>query len=204
MAPLLERRLVVEGRDDQWAISALMIRHGTSFGARPPFDPEIRSTEGVPNLLEAIGAAVKTYDRLGIAVDADEDPAARREAVRKRLAGMNPPDVLPADGFVGAGIRPDSRVGVWMMPDNAARGMLETFLATLVPPGDAAWPYAAEVVAEARARGARCGSTDKARMSTWLAWQDPEGRPLGPAITSRALGHESPIAARFEAFFAAC
>lgn len=201
MAPRLKRRLLVEGRDEQFAISALMTQRGVDFGARAPFDPEIEGTEGVPNLLEAIPAAAKTYDRLGIVIDADDDPAARWSAVRGRLAALNPPELLPADGYVGPGLRPATRVGVWMMPDNGARGMLETFLATLVPPDDSAWPYTAEAVESARARGARFRLVEKARLHTWLAWQDPEGRPFGLAIRSQTLRHDSPVAARFANWF---
>lgn len=201
MTPALKRRLLVEGRDDQWAIGALMIKHGVDFGSRAPFDPEIKSAEGVPNLLEAIGPALKTYDRLGIVVDADQDPHARWAAVRGRLTVSGVPEALPPEGYVGEGLRPDNRVGVWIMPDNGARGMLETFLATLVPPEDAVWPYATEAVDGARARGAQFGSVDKARIYTWLAWQDPEGRPFGTAITSRTLVHNSAVAERFAGWF---
>lgn len=63
-------------------------------------------------------------------------------------------------------------LGIWLMPDNRSRGMLETFLAYLVPGGGSdLWTHACEAVAEAYGRGAPCREVhhDKARIHTWLA-----------------------------------
>ena len=87
------------------------------------------------------------------------------------------------------------------MPDNSGRGMLETFLATLVPETDASWPETIGTVARARDLAAPFKSADKARIHTWLAWQGPEGLPFGTAITSRALRHDSDMAKAFARWF---
>lgn len=203
MAEAVKRRLIVEGKDDQMAITALLRRHGFDCGSHPKFDPVIQPAEGVDELLRLSETSVKTYDRLGFVLDSDENVEARWAQMRDRLrrAAVAVPDRPLSEGFVGGGARPNSRVGVWLMPDNVNRGMLETFLGTLVPQGDKAWAYVPQAVGHAKGLGASFKNEDKARIYTWLAWQDPEGRPFGTAITDGALGAESDVADRFVAWF---
>ncbi len=86
---------------------------------------------------------------------------------------------------------------MWIMPDNRLSGMLETFLAYLVPTASQSlWTYATEAVAEAKTLGApyRDVHIDKAKIYTWLAWQAPPGRQLHNAIMERILDPQSPYA----------
>jgi hypothetical protein len=89
------------------------------------------------------------------------------------------------------------------MPDNASSGSLEDFLARLVPPSDACWSYASEVVGEARRRGAPCKekSHSKSRLHTWLAWQEKPGLPFGTALQAKIFVHDSEDARRFVSWF---
>jgi hypothetical protein len=90
------------------------------------------------------------------------------------------------------------------MPDNRLRGMLETFLAYLVPDtSQPLWQQAVKAFEEAQRLGAPCkvAHTDKAKIHTWLAWQDPPGRQLHNAVMERILDPTSPYARGFVNWF---
>lgn len=204
----LKESLLVEGRDDLYAIANLMIQHGVDFEHRPAGVPDIKDCDSYAGVLEAIPMSAKTYDRLGIMLDADFPPTNRWASIRDRLRShplnLVVPDDLPPDGLVIAGWRPNSLIGVWLMPDNIEPGMLVDFLGNLIPQNDQCWPYTDEVVDTAKAKGAAFGLThkSKARIHSWLAWQEPPGRPFGTAITAHLLLSGSPLALRFARWFA--
>lgn len=206
----MERKecLLVEGRDDIFAIANLMIQHKVNFKDRPAGVPDIKDCDNYEGVLEAIPMSAKTYNRLGIVLDADFPPSNRWASVRDRLRSppisLIVPDDLPPDGLVIVGWRPNSLIGVWLMPDNIEPGMLEDFLGNLIPPNDQCWPYTDEVVDTAKANGASFGLThkSKARIHSWLAWQEPPGRPFGTAITAKLFLSGSPVGVRFAQWFA--
>jgi hypothetical protein len=77
---------------------------------------------------------------------------------------------------------------------------IEDFLAVLVPPGDRCWPWAEQVTLKARAEyGAAFSTPDftKARIHTWLAWQQEPGLPFGTAITAATFTHDATLATTF-------
>jgi hypothetical protein len=140
---------------------------------------------------------------LGIILDADDEPADRWQSMRNCLLDRYPdiPEELPATGLIHPG---EITVGVWMMPDNQQRGMLETFLEFLLPDNsEELWNLASQTCEQAAANGAafKKAHTDKARIHTWLAWQNPPGRQLHNAITERILSPTSPQAAVFMQWF---
>lgn len=65
----------------------------------------------------------------------------------------------------------DLRVGVWLMPDNQSRGMLEDFAGQLVPPEDELWDKAKLNVDEIVNPRFPEEHTAKAYIYTWLGWQ---------------------------------
>jgi hypothetical protein len=95
------------------------------------------------------------------------------------------------------------RVGVWLMPDNREPGILEHFLAKLIPDGDGCWPHAEAATARARELGAPLAAKDamKGILYTWLAWREEPGLPFGTALTARVLRHDSAEALAFVAWF---
>ena len=190
--------LWVEGKDDQHVILSLMKHH------QVPEVFRIIDREGIANLLEALRVQLTVgtgVARLGIVVDADTDAAARWAAIRDILvrSGYTPvPDHPSPEGTV---IRhADLPVfGAWLMPENAAAGMLEDFIAALVPEEDFLWRRAAEVVDQIPGEHRRFSGVhrSKAHVHTWLAWQEEPGSPMGLAITKRFLDAEAPQAQRF-------
>ena len=123
--------LLVEGLDDKHVVEHLCreVAHDLTFVCK--------ETRGSDPLLKAISVETKLDGRraLGIVMDANDDLAARWQAIDHRLRGADVqlPD-QPAHG--GTVIDNDPRVGVWLMPDNSGPGELENFVAELVPKDD--------------------------------------------------------------------
>ena len=210
MRPTGSARLLVEGPDDKWAVISLISQVWARSGKvwdQVPWRPDVQDKGGVDQVLEALGVMARSTPVLGVIVDADEDRDARWCAVRDRLRreGLTVPDFPQDAGWVGAGFLPNSRVGVWLMPDNRLRGTLEDLLALLVPADDAHWPHATEAVRCAVERDASAHNAawhSKARIHTWLAWQDHPGQPFGTAITARVLSRtDAPEAMAFVSWF---
>jgi hypothetical protein len=110
---------------------------------------------------------------------------------------------LPSDGLIETNAD-GLKLGVWLMPDNQSRGMLETFLMYLAPQdNDAVLRYAAEACRTAKEMGApfKEAQTTKAEIHTWLAWQDEPGRQLHQAVKERLLNPNAPYARPFLNWF---
>lgn len=204
-----ENRLVVEGRDDQYAIASLM-SHFTQWGDTAREWPVyIDSADGIDNILDAdtveLHFKASNLQRVGFVVDADVAFQTRWESIRDLCRPFVPaiPDELPANGLVTQ-FSNGKRLGIWIMPDNQSRGMLETFLAFMLPLGqERQWQYAKRVVRCAARRGAPFHKVhiDKADIHTWLAWQDPPGRPFGEALLNRCLDPRATGAGLFVDWF---
>lgn len=142
-------KLLVEGDEDQRVIPQLIEANGIPWGeSRAEWIVEIKAVGGIERLLEpgSISAQLKERDlqRLGILVDADSDAQACWQRIRAQCIGPYPslPVELDPAGIV-AESQDGQRLGVWLMSDNRSCGMLETFLAYLVPTGaEKLWTHA--------------------------------------------------------------
>lgn len=182
--------LLVEGTDDKNVIMHICGNRGVQ-----QLD-EIAPQDSVEQLLESFPVRLKESDVevLGVVLDADTDPQGRWEALRHRLnqagyAGV--PEKLAAIGTILAP-PPNTllpRFGVWIMPDNQSKGILEEFLHFLVPAGSQLYEHVKASVASIPEGERRFKQADepKARIHTWLAWQKHPGKPFGTAITARFL-----------------
>ena len=187
---LLRRLLLVEGVDDQHVIKHVCLSRDV------PLPDEIIPHDGIERLIEAIPVRLKVIETeaLGVVLDADLDLAGRWAALRHRLtqAGYDRvPQQPAADGTIlvapANSLLP--RFGVWIMPDNRSKGILEDFLRFLVPSGSRLFEHAKSSVAsipEGERRFSQAAEP-KAVIHTWLAWQKEPGKPLGTAITARFL-----------------
>src|SRR5690554_1985010 len=82
-------RLLVEGQDDKYSIIALLNRHGLNWDDDSVVRPYVHESGGIDKLLEALQPAIKSYDRVGIIVDADDTVGQRWEQVRSRLESLD-------------------------------------------------------------------------------------------------------------------
>lgn len=192
--------LMVEGKDDEHVVKHICgSRQLGQIGS-------IKEYGGKDLLLDAIGTRLKESDlcALGILMDADTDISARWDAIKNRLRGAGFDNVPEIPDLSGTVLLPPvdtllPRVGVWLMPDNSLAGILEDFLAFLVPPDDPLFLHVNESMACIPAECKRYDELNfaKAKIHTWLAWQAEPGRPLGQAITSRYLDANLPTADKF-------
>jgi len=189
-------------RTTQHVIWALCLRNGVldTFTVVTPDD----ATGGIDELLDSIPVRLKIpgLQVLGFVIDADQDLQARWEAIsyRLRISGYeNLPEQPDSQGTI---IERDylPRVGIWLMPNNQLPGMLEDFVAHLIPQNDLLLPKAEFILMEIERENLHRYSLvhhPKALIHTWLAWQDMPGRPMGQSITAHVLSHDNPTAIAF-------
>lgn len=203
------KRLLVEGKDDAYAIASLM-SHFVAWGDTERQWPvllepagsaqELLAEEVVPTYLSEPGTKI-----LGVLIDANESFEQRWQRIRQVCLPAYPglPEQCPAQGLIQhEGRLP--RFGVWIMPDNRSRGMLESFLKLLVPTEpQELWAHAQAATRRAKQLGApyKDAHCDKADIHTWLAWQDQPGKPLGEALKSKCLDPRSACATAFVEWF---
>lgn len=202
------RVLLVEGKDDQHVLWALLVAHGLPdvFSVVRPRDensPHIDDSGGIQRLLDSIPVWLKStgLERIGIVLDADADLANRWQQVKDRLHSAQIGDV--PDGPAASGTIIDCegglRLGVWLMPDNQLPGILEHFLAFLIPDGDRGIAHVDRFLASIpdEDRSFPEIREAKARLHAWLSIQNEPGKPLGQSITARYLDAAADVAAPF-------
>lgn len=212
-------QLHVEGPNDKWSIINLLIRHGFEYNKIeslwPPNYPLIVESKGVSNLLKetakmssSIETAIKTSSNriVGFIFDADSPIIDRWKAIQHRLKKASVddvPDSPPPEGFIRHSSKTNTRVGVWLMPDNQNDGKLEDFLKGLIDQNDPLIAHSGKSTSEAKNLGARFPDKDrdKAIIHSWLAWQEVPGQPYGAAIHARYFLHDTETANRFVHWF---
>lgn len=195
--------LFVEGKNDLHVISSLCENHKVN----PNFD--IKSCDSVENVMDIFRVVLKNpsaYRRIGVVVDADTDVRKRwkqlvdvlKDCGKYDCADLNQP---PSDGLV---LHPqdeyDAIVGIWIMPDNEREGMLEDFILRLIPAEDPLILKVETVLSQLEVEGIqryKAVHRSKAKVHTFLAWQDEPGKPMGQAITAHMI---NPIAEQANIF----
>ena len=182
-----KNKLLVEGNDDLPLCKHLCMHH------QVPETFNVIDQNGVENLIDTIDVVLDNSEmtRMGIVVDADTDIAKRWNQLRGKFSQCGYQG-LPKSPVPGGLIIPEAdllpRVGVWIMPNNTLPGMLEDFVGYLVPPGDTLWQHAEKSLNEIEPEWRfPAQHFTKARLHTWLAWQEEPGRPIGTAITAKYL-----------------
>lgn len=188
--------LLVEGSDDCHVCWNLFERHGVAENFK------VKDKEGISKLLDQLDVELLASDleTLGIMVDADTNIAARWQSLSHRLQNCGYPPLPAVPDPQGTIIESEGlpKVGIWVMPDNQINGMLEDFIAFLIPADDALWPYAQKCVEDIDPIQRSFGShVIKANVHTWLAWQEHPGTPLGSAIKYCYLKDNVPQALAF-------
>jgi hypothetical protein len=204
--------LLVEGKQDLMVIAYLMEANGVPWtkNNEPVW---IKDCDVYENLVKQLSdpdvilteLKASRFSALGIMIDADDKPEERWQSIRnaslQSITGI--PEALPEDGLIhttDTGIR----FGIWLMPDNRIRGMLETFLTYMIPTNhEPLWEFAQAVTKEAKSKGAAFidPHLDKANIYTWLAWQDTPGQQLHQAVEQRIFHPTHPNAQRFVTWF---
>jgi hypothetical protein len=208
MAKIHPKKLLVEGEEDKRVIPEFIEANGIIWGdTKNTAIVHIKTAGGIQNLLDVDNIYNEINDsgltHLGIIIDADEEPNNRWQSLYNACLPNIPnlPKNLPNEGLIHT-LESGIKFGVWMMPDNQSRGMLETFLAYLVPDNDL-WKYTQSKVIEAKQQGAtyKDNHLDKANIHTYLAWQNPPGKQLHDAVKQRILNQAHPQSVIFLKWF---
>ncbi len=138
-------------------------------------------------------------------IDADEDLPARWISIRNACLPsiLDIPEEISETGLIHV-TKNGIKFGIWIMPDNQMRGMLESFLAYMIrDESETIWQYAQEVAQEAKTKGASFKDSylDKAKIYTWLAWQEEPVRQLHQAIKYEILNPQHPKVQTFLTWF---
>jgi len=181
------KKLLVEGNDDQHVIWALCEK----FNIEENFD--VIDCKGIDKLITQISVRFKQsgVDTVGLIIDADINIERRWQSLKYilTLLGFNLPEIIPAEGLISTNSE-NKTIGVWIMPNNRSVGMLEDFIAFLIPENDSLIPVVDNVLHEIEKTNLNKYSLvhkSKAKIHTWLSWQEDPGTPMGLAITKRFL-----------------
>ena len=192
--------LLVEGINDKHVINNLLKAHKLES------EITIRDKEGITNILATLKTEVDAnQDFLGIVVDANASLDARWQSLTDRLKNeeigysdvpANPVKeglILESEGFL-------PKLGIWVMPNNELVGKIENFIRLLVAEErENLWQLAEKVVGEIPAEERLFADKDiiKAKVHTFLAWQDEPGRPMGESVTRRYFQTDAQEALNF-------
>lgn len=190
------KKLLVEGNDDQHVVWALCEQYNI------PESFDVVDCDGVDKLIPQISVRFKVsgMEAVGIIVDADDKPTQRWSHVSAELikSGFKVPDNLPNDGLILHNGK--QKAGVWIMPNNKLNGMLEDFISFLIPSDDKLYPIVQTTLQDIEAKELNiykeCHKA-KARIHTWLAWQEDPGTPMGLSITKRYLTTDEDTCMKF-------
>jgi hypothetical protein len=156
----------------------------------PPF--ELKPQGGFDELRKELGVMLKgnAHSHVGVVIDADEEVDDQGLSCRwctirllLRSRGYTCPEKPNSTGIIlEQEDRP--RVGIWVMPDNLLKGKVETFVMSLVPPGNQLWSWAEAALASVPDCAERFDEKDrhKALVHTYLAVQKQPGSPMGAGI----------------------
>ncbi len=199
MPPKPDKVLLVEGKEDQEVVYHLCNVH--SVDNRSAF--EVIPKDGYESLRDDLMVRPRSGVKvIGAVVDADENLNARWASLSAALveSGYSPlPDAPLVHGTIVEAAGGLPRIGLWVMPDNRASGILEDFVERLIHSGDLLLPRAQNCVDSipANHRRFKSGYRTKATVHTWLAWQEDPGAPLGLAITRHYLDAQHELATAF-------
>lgn len=210
------KKLLVEGHGDEVIVGTLCKYHGMwvkhahyqdkSKPRATPFAFECKEKQSVGQLLDELSTELDESElkTMGIVVDADTDLVARWAALSDRLQGYGYESVPKEPATGGTIIRAENlpTVGIWVMPDNRLRGMIEDFAVLLIPSKDTLWPYAQKCVSGIAPDDRKFSPyhETKAAIHTWLAWSKKPGTPIGTAINNHYLDADAPQATEFIAW----
>ena len=182
----MNKILLVEGQNDLHVFKNIFEKHNIN----ETFD--VKDKEGLEMLLKSIPIFLKTdVDIIGIVVDADVNISSRWDSIKNIFdkAGYSMPDKPSKKGAI---IKKHNlpTIGIWIMPDNDINGMLEDFVKYLIPANDDLLPEVEEVLLSIENKDLsryKPIHKSKARIHTWLAWQETPGTPMGLAIEKTYL-----------------
>lgn len=194
------QKLLVEGKNDKHVVLALCEHYYVAQNFN------IKDCDGINYLLQVFSVMLTNptnVKTIGIIIDADNDIKARLNQIRSIVTpyGYVIPDELHHSGLICPSSQPDyPKFGLWLMPDNIHLGMVEDFALSLTSADDALLMEAEDELQRIEGTGNNLYPLihhSKAKIHTYLAWQEEPGCPIGLSITKHVLDPNHPIAQSF-------
>ena len=209
MKEMFDKKLLVEGKNDLHVIAALCEYYHL------PENFDIIDCESKDNVLTQLKLRLKDPLKnrtVGVVLDADTNICSSWASVEPILKQANNYDnsriYIEQEGTVIPAIKAeDASVGVWLMPNNKTNGMLEDFVASLAPANDILMGKAEEALEKLekeKIHRYKDVQRSKAKIHTYLAWNDEPGLPMGSAITARILDPSTKSAQLFVDWLKRC
>ena len=192
-----DKILLVEGRDDCFVVLHLCKQAECSslaFSISASGDIERVKRQAKTRLHGA-----EPLERLGLIIDADEQPIEERWQAFRGLLEPHGFDLPPSPSESGTITESNGKkAGIWIMPNNRDNGALEDFLLQLADHDgrDAATAYIKDSM---NSRAAKLNPIHKSKgiAHAYLAIQENPGQPFGTAITSKAFEVDAKLAKSF-------
>lgn len=194
--------LLVEGNNDFHIVCSLCLYYNVKENFR------VKQCDGIDAAINTFELFLKNpsaYRKIGIVVDADNNAESRWQQLLSVLGNTGKYDCnnleLTSSGLI---LKPkddfDSTVGIWIMPDNTSKGMIEDFALNMIEQSDPLLEKAESILRELEQDGLQRYKDihrSKAKIHTYLAWQDEPGKPIGQAITAHILNPRNETAKDF-------
>jgi hypothetical protein len=184
--------LITEGRDDLHVITSLCEILNI------PEEFKIKDGEGFENIIKILPILFKfpnfgdsiDINRLGIVIDADADINSRWASITQILRDNNYD--LPLKPETSGIVTTNSSniipvVGVWVMPDNKGKGMIEDFFRYFIPADDLLLPHINSTIDQLNSDPFSYipQPRSKAEIRTWLAWQKKSESLMGYTLHNK-------------------
>lgn len=195
--------LLVEGTGDEGVIREILDAWDVPCPVIKACGSDVQVFQALKMYLSNPGS----YKTIGVAVDADTHPEGRLQRFVQVLNAskryrLDEKTHLAPEGLITDGVVVDAaRVGLWIMPDNQGHGMLEDFLSGMAA---AVHPELLEesehAISKVESQGIQQYTPKhrpKAKIHTYLAWQEEPGRTLPQAIQKHYLDVSSDNARPF-------
>lgn len=191
----MSQLLLVEGKNDLMVFANIFEKNKVKESFK------IQDKNGFTQIFKSLPIYFKTdIKTLGVVLDADSNLQSKWQQLKGLLTSVGyEPTTLNVNGTI---LIADElpRFGVWIMPNNQENGMLEDFVKHLVPKDDRIMPFVEKKLEELESEklnNYKPIHKSKARIHTWLAWQEDPGTPMGLAINKTYLDSNADLSQHF-------
>lgn len=196
------KKLLVEGPTDMHVVLALCKHHGV------PENFDIVDCGGVEDLFNNLKIRLTNpsmNSTIGIMVDADNNIMQRFNQIIDIINNQSQTPItkqITANGVIipSQNTKTLPNIGIWLMPDNVNLGMIEDFAISLIPQNDNMIGEVEDELKKIEDKGINRYSVihhSKAKIHTYLSWQEEPGSPIGLSITKKVLNPDQGNAKRY-------
>lgn len=191
---MLGKLLLVEGTTDKYLIEEIAAKATPKLPKFAVTPSKNGNEEGIEALLRSLPVTLKSADPediLGIVVDADLNASGRWQRIRQILENAGYQQIstdLAPGGQIIASDEILPRFGLWIMPNNQEKGILEDFIRQLIHKQDKLQPVVNQMLDDLKEKELQLFTEvkrPKAFIKTWLAWQENPEMSYGIAISKK-------------------